>query len=241
MSRMIRLYPRAWRDRYEAEFTGLLAECPPGPSDTVDIVRGAIDARLHPQIVQVPTGDRATSITFRLGGILGVVGGALWIATALAMYSSSYFPGLGYKDTGSAMLIAVAAGVITGLSAVAISRSIPGARSVMRVSAGAIPLGGLVMAAAWPFLLLGFFATIIGTMLFGLAGAALRLGATASLLSIGGFTALLFNTEDERALYLIPLGVTWVVLGVVVGLRGVPTSSADEPVATQTKRSPLAP
>ena len=36
MSRLVRLYPRAWRDRYEEEFLTLLAERPPTFADLVD-------------------------------------------------------------------------------------------------------------------------------------------------------------------------------------------------------------
>jgi len=33
MSRLVRLYPRRWRDRYEEEFLALLKERPPTMSD----------------------------------------------------------------------------------------------------------------------------------------------------------------------------------------------------------------
>ena len=49
MTRLVALYPRGWRDRYEDEFLALLEERPPDPLDRIDIVRGAVDARLHPQ------------------------------------------------------------------------------------------------------------------------------------------------------------------------------------------------
>ncbi len=48
---MMRLYPAAWRRRYEGEFFELLvadfAERPHCPSRTFDVVRGAVVARLH--------------------------------------------------------------------------------------------------------------------------------------------------------------------------------------------------
>ena len=40
MSRLIALYPRSWRDRYEVEFRALVADRPTDPLDGVDIVRG---------------------------------------------------------------------------------------------------------------------------------------------------------------------------------------------------------
>ncbi len=47
MSRLIRLYPRSWRERYEEELTVLLEDRPPGPSDVLDLLLGALDAHLH--------------------------------------------------------------------------------------------------------------------------------------------------------------------------------------------------
>ena len=46
MSALVRLYPRSWRERYEDEFLGLLEVRPPTMRDRVDILRGALDARL---------------------------------------------------------------------------------------------------------------------------------------------------------------------------------------------------
>jgi len=46
---LVRLYPRAWRERYEEEFEILLEECLHSPLDVLDIVLGAIDAHFeHP-------------------------------------------------------------------------------------------------------------------------------------------------------------------------------------------------
>ena len=41
---LARLYPRAWRIRYEEEFTALLEQCLNSPLDVLDILLGAIDA-----------------------------------------------------------------------------------------------------------------------------------------------------------------------------------------------------
>ena len=45
---LTRLFPCAWRTRYEAEFLALLAERPAGARDLFDILRSAADARLRP-------------------------------------------------------------------------------------------------------------------------------------------------------------------------------------------------
>ena len=51
MSGLLRLYPRRWRERYGEEFEELLAERPPSVRHRFDIARGALDAHLHPQLV----------------------------------------------------------------------------------------------------------------------------------------------------------------------------------------------
>lgn len=43
---LTRLYPRAWRIRYEEEFTALLEQCLNSPLDVLDILLGAVDAHL---------------------------------------------------------------------------------------------------------------------------------------------------------------------------------------------------
>ncbi len=50
MTALLRLYPRAWRQRYEAEFLAMLEDRPPSLRDRIDILRGAIDARLNLQV-----------------------------------------------------------------------------------------------------------------------------------------------------------------------------------------------
>ena len=44
---LVRLYPRAWRERYGEEFQILLEECLHSPLDVVDIFLGALDAHLQ--------------------------------------------------------------------------------------------------------------------------------------------------------------------------------------------------
>jgi len=49
MKKLVALYPRAWRERYGEEFLALLDEQPMTPRVVVDLLRGALDAHLHPQ------------------------------------------------------------------------------------------------------------------------------------------------------------------------------------------------
>jgi hypothetical protein len=70
MTRLIALYPRWWRDRYGDEMRALLELAPPNSRDRWDLVRGALDAWLHPpQPSLVPA-------------LAAVVGGGLWTVAA---------------------------------------------------------------------------------------------------------------------------------------------------------------
>jgi hypothetical protein len=84
MSRLIQLYPRPWRDRYEAEFLSLMTDRPPSLGERFDIVRGAVDARLHPQVrtsadapPPEPERDADLRIARRLG-IAAAIGAVVW-------------------------------------------------------------------------------------------------------------------------------------------------------------------
>jgi hypothetical protein len=61
MRALLRLYPKAWRNRYEDEFTALIEASPGGFSLIVDVVAGAIDARLNPGLVTRPASAPAAS------------------------------------------------------------------------------------------------------------------------------------------------------------------------------------
>lgn len=63
---MLYLYPRDWRERYEEEFRAMLHGQPSTPADMLDILSGAVDAHLRPQVDATgdepsPRGSRSTS------------------------------------------------------------------------------------------------------------------------------------------------------------------------------------
>jgi hypothetical protein len=47
---LIRLYPRAWQERYGDELAAILDSEPPGLRARLDLVRSALDAHLHPAL-----------------------------------------------------------------------------------------------------------------------------------------------------------------------------------------------
>jgi hypothetical protein len=221
MSRIIRLYPAAWRERYEAEFLSLLDERPPTLLDRLDIVRGAVDARIHPQVGPGAREPESGAAKMRGAGATAVLGGVFWALAGLGFYGAPYVDDLGYKDSGAIVLLGAAAAALTGLGAVMMlrrtaSRSIP-----LWGSAAAILLGAIGLALPWPILLLGYFGIVSGTLVFGMVGAA-RFGPTYVFVGLGGLLALGFNTEDGRALMLLPLGAAWIVAGALTARGSVP-------------------
>jgi len=71
----LRLYPRDWRARYEAEMLAVLEARPPDWRMRLDLARGAFDAHVHPG--QPPPVPLAAAV---LGGIAWIVAG---LASAL--------------------------------------------------------------------------------------------------------------------------------------------------------------
>jgi hypothetical protein len=69
---MVRLYPRAWRERYEDEFVALLEERPASVLDVYDLALGALDAWLSPQVVS------ERSVALMVGRMRGSVLLVLW-------------------------------------------------------------------------------------------------------------------------------------------------------------------
>jgi hypothetical protein len=47
---LVRFYPARWRERYGEEIADLLATEPPSVPRAVDLLRGLIDAHLHPEL-----------------------------------------------------------------------------------------------------------------------------------------------------------------------------------------------
>ncbi len=76
----MRLYPSAWRARYGAEMLDLLEERPPTWRDSIDLIRGALDAHLHP-----PTRSR-------LPAFAAILAGAAWTVVALAVLAEPVPP-----------------------------------------------------------------------------------------------------------------------------------------------------
>ena len=233
MSRLVRLYPRAWRDRYEDEFIALLEERPPTPRDVLDTIRGALDAHLHPTVADA----EPMPWTYRLPGLLALLAGLLWSG----LYASSALQ----VDPASEW------GPILTTFMFVVFFSLPGDYMA--------PYGGRIVTGLLLFFLSLVFANVAGWnviafALFGfafvlaicgpLALAAIRAGigprsrwlllggtlvlpmvialSVSALRHFGGIT--LFPDESPAGyLLVLPYGLAWVFLGLRMTIRGSQT------------------
>jgi len=63
MKALLKLYPRGWRERYEAEVADYLDEAkPPFLRTATDLIAGAIDARLNPDDMPLASGEGETNM-----------------------------------------------------------------------------------------------------------------------------------------------------------------------------------
>jgi hypothetical protein len=230
VNRIIGLYPRSWRDRYEGEFLGILEARPPTFRDRIDIVRGAVDARLHPQL---PTSgaDEPQRRRFRADVVLAILAGALWAAAGLGYATAGVDAELGYKDTGRFLVMVLGGALLGAIVAFRFAQMVGGGKRGYVTPAAVMAFGAIAMVLPWPILALGYYATLIGTMLFG-AVAAGRLGRTPYALVAAALFGLGFNTETASALLLVPIGVAWILFGARLALGG-PTPAPDPDGASQ--------
>ena len=116
MSAILRLYPRAWRERYGDELAALLEEHPASLADQLDLIRGALDARLHPQ---VPGADVAPEqeipMDRKVLGILAAIGGLVWLGAVASMFILPMGSD-GYRQADLAFLGFAASYVLIGVA-----------------------------------------------------------------------------------------------------------------------------
>lgn len=226
MTRLVRLYPRAWRDRYEEEFLALLAERPPTLGDLVDTVRGAVDAHLSPQGEVEPS-----PFTHRIPGLLALIAGAMWSAVFIAFV---FWPRDAWTLAG-----------LVPLSLLLMFLSLPGdymAAHGRRIATALGVIGLCIVVANLPYSLATVVAGV-GGYLFALGGiltmAAIRarigpsgrwllLVLAVILPAATGFPVAFgignLTEHDSWVLgLLLPYGLAWVLVGLRLAVRGSQT------------------
>jgi hypothetical protein len=246
MSRLVRLYPRAWRDRYEAEFQALLEERPLTLGDRVDIVRGALDARVHPNL----DGTAPTPWTHRLPGLLALAAGLAWsgLYLSVALWPDS---GLEWGPFLSLFLLA-AVSSLPGDYMAAHGRQIAigfGAFAayvaLANVAAGTV-VGSVSGILAVVIAFCGPLALAASRARVASRGRWLLLGASAFLPLLIGLginivrdsTGIPLPASDSFVMFLLvlPYGFAWAFVGIRMAVQGAPTF-IDQPPATATPES----
>ncbi len=233
MSRLLSLYPRTWRDRYEDEFRSLMADRPPSRRERVDILRGAIDARLHPQVPGVDrVADRFGLVT--LAG-LGVYLAALLVAANGPVHFDQYGS---YRDGTAGIPLMLLATFILALSTYRLVRRLP-ADAVAGQTAGWL---AIVIAPLWPAMMwvLPLGVVLLASLMI-LAAAAYRARIWPAWLAaaLGGVIAiplvfvgvLMFlpwytgrQLDIDGLVLIAPTAAIWLLLGLGL-LRGFPVSA----------------
>lgn len=220
MSRLLSLYPRAWRERYRAELLELLAEHPPTWRDQLDLAWGALDARLNPQVQGRPATTERDAQAPRTvaGGFGALVGGALWIAGGVALNSAPFNAASGYRESSAPTVIIAIAAFVSALAAIALAGGSPARRK----SGNAMLVLSLLILLPWPIVVIGIFGTAFATCAYGIAVAREQGHVLGVVLAVTALVITSLNTEDERALLSIPLGLAWLAIGGIAVVRRWP-------------------
>jgi len=210
MNGILRLYPRAWHDRYGEELVALLAERPATLLDSIDLIRGAIDARLHPQVPGADVRpDKEIPVTQRLLGVVAAIGGIAWILAVVSMF---VLPRNVDRDRDSSIAI-VGLAIGTALTGIALGELGSRRGSTSSALVGhVIAVVGIVFAVMvpipWPifviplygFPVLGLVAAVRGSRNDALPG---WLPVVFGAALVGAFVGYMGSIETDPSLALI--------------------------------------
>ena len=159
ISALVRLYPRAWRQRYGPEMRELLAAEKPSLRTFADLIAGAVDARINPQLTLaeqtsrkerenqmvkafrgapagVSVGDQWRSGAWLIGGSLGLT--VFGLVLQLRIGPNTLSEGLMYSAFPASLMLAS--------ECTYLKRYSPAARTVMSIG-GALFIVGIMWAA----------------------------------------------------------------------------------------------
>ena len=258
MSRLVGLYPRAWRARYGEELEDLVAARPLGFGDAADIIRGALDAHRHPELVDpaVPVPSGAEPVTRRRyedlrvarrlgqGAMAGAV--ALLVAPIVALNGPVVFDGDGaYRDGMAAVPFLLAAMVLlSGGLLGQLIRLGPGHWVARTAAILAIVCGPLWAIGPWLIVLWGL--ALGGLIVFAVAAWWARTLSAAAALTIAAsgvacvaiMSAALMAKVDRlqgagyMALAIVALTPIWLAIG--ASLQTLPAVIEEMPGSDDT-------
>jgi hypothetical protein len=110
MKALLRLYPAAWKIRHLEEVSLMLDDTKAGLSAALDIIRGAVDAHLHPGPMGLPTGGVRRWLTAdHIAGLCALLGGIAWLlAYAVLAAGMVLFGEDGWRESRPLVLLAAA-------------------------------------------------------------------------------------------------------------------------------------
>ena len=209
---LVRLYPRSWRRRYGVEMLAVLDAGPLRAQDWLDLLRGALDAWLHPM---TPS---------RLPAVAALVGGGLWTVVAAAVVFQpvpSDWPG--YLVDVLPLAI-VAAGFLLVASLGCALRAGDGGGRAMGVAVGLSLVGYLAWMAALagtaagltdgPALAAAQAVAMVGTMLVG-AILVRRGDGPVGLLVVAAPVSMLI----PWTITWLAFGAAWTAIGIILELE----------------------
>jgi hypothetical protein len=209
MNPILRSYPGWWRERYADEVEALLGSTPRKPGDRVDLLRGALDAWLHPpEPSWIPA-------------LAALVGGGLWTALAIGVVAQPTqpdWPGYVVEVLGSALvavvflLVAVVGIAIRGFDVGGRAMCVRAWFAIVTYVAWMIALVGSMTATVdGPTLAAAQALAMLATAVIGLS--LFRLGdeAIGSLVLVAAVTMLIPWTAMWLA-----FGATWTAIGIVL-------------------------
>lgn len=211
MSVLLRLYPGVWRARYGDEMEALLDEGRPTLRERLDLVRGALDAWLHP-----PTPSRVPAIA-------ALIGGGLWTVAATALVAQPVPPDWPWYLIEIIPLALVAAASLFVAATGCLLRAGEGNGGTARIASGLILVGHV----AWISMLAGTLLGAVGGALLGAAQTVAMLGAVAVglILVRRGDQPIGFLILAAPVALLVPstvgwfaFGAAWTAIGIVLWL-----------------------
>lgn len=196
MSGLLRLYPRTWRERYGDEFLALISERPLSLADRVDIVRGAVDARLNPQL-RGPYRAPDRSGFAPLGGLV-VLFGAAWIGANGPVQYDEYGT---YRDGSAALLPFIAAMGLLLFGIYRLMKRLPPESRPARVCAWMV-IGTGILWSSMPWYAVAALPFFLGIL--GFAIGAQRVGVVSRWMMVGFAAVLVIPTALFAAMAVLP-------------------------------------
>lgn len=238
---LVRFYPGSWRARYGVEFAELLAARPPTLHDRLDIIRGAIDARIQPQVVDPPVRREVTAGDRVLAAAAVLAGGLFSTWAAIIVLLSPRWGEVGTVGNdvlalsyGAGLLGAVmATAVLVGL----VHRHIadlrrPGTIGALMAAGGFLAMTGGAGSSALAVLLVVFGTLVMSPGLARAVGRPVTAFVVGSTAFLGSAMFGFVGSGGQELLWLWMLagyGPGWMLLGLSLG-RGArsaaPTPSA---------------